>query len=111
MSVSRTRKHEERAGPPSPRGTAAAAAGNSQTTLSEEELRRMIAEAAYFHAAQRGFAPGGEKDDWLAAEREIRGALEAGRAARQPTGVAPVGPVPPRSSVPAETPPADATAR
>lgn len=31
----------------------------------------MIAEAAYFKAEQRGFAPGQELRDWLAAEREI----------------------------------------
>jgi hypothetical protein len=30
-----------------------------------------IAEAAYLRAAQRGFSPGYELDDWLAAEREI----------------------------------------
>jgi hypothetical protein len=30
-----------------------------------------IAEAAYFKAEQRGFAPGHALDDWLAAEREI----------------------------------------
>ena len=29
-----------------------------------------IAKAAYRRAEQRGFAPGGEIDDWLAAERE-----------------------------------------
>jgi hypothetical protein len=34
---------------------------------SQEE---MIAVAAYFHAEQRGFAPGGEMDDWLQAEAE-----------------------------------------
>jgi hypothetical protein len=31
----------------------------------------MIREAAYFKAQQRGFAPGRELEDWLAAEREI----------------------------------------
>jgi hypothetical protein len=31
----------------------------------------MIAEAAYYRAERRGFAPGRELDDWLAAEREI----------------------------------------
>lgn len=31
----------------------------------------LIATAAYFKAAQRGFAPGGEIEDWLAAEREF----------------------------------------
>ncbi len=30
-----------------------------------------IAEAAYFHAERRGFAPGHELDDWLAGEGEI----------------------------------------
>jgi hypothetical protein len=31
----------------------------------------LIAEAAYFRAERRGFAPGGETQDWLAAEAEI----------------------------------------
>jgi hypothetical protein len=31
----------------------------------------MIATAAYYRAERRGFAPGGEVEDWLAAEREI----------------------------------------
>jgi len=31
----------------------------------------MIAESAYYRAERRGFAPGGELDDWLAAEREV----------------------------------------
>ena len=34
-------------------------------------LTRMIAEAAYFRAEKRGFAPGAELEDWLAAEAEI----------------------------------------
>ncbi|MDF1562334.1 MAG: DUF2934 domain-containing protein, partial [Deltaproteobacteria bacterium] len=32
---------------------------------------RMIAEAAYFEAEHRGFAPGRELDDWLEGERQI----------------------------------------
>jgi hypothetical protein len=32
-----------------------------------------IAKAAYFLAQQRGFAPGHELDDWLAAEKEEYG--------------------------------------
>jgi Protein of unknown function (DUF2934) len=36
-----------------------------------EERHRRIAELAYFRAQQRGFAPGFEEQDWLAAEREI----------------------------------------
>jgi hypothetical protein len=31
-----------------------------------------IAVAAYYHAERRGFAPGGELDDWLEAERELQ---------------------------------------
>jgi Protein of unknown function (DUF2934) len=32
----------------------------------------MIAEAAYYCAEKRGFTPGGELADWLAAEAQIR---------------------------------------
>jgi hypothetical protein len=36
-----------------------------------EQRAALIAEAAYFRAEKRGFAPGHEKDDWLAAEAEV----------------------------------------
>jgi hypothetical protein len=39
---------------------------------SHEARRRRIAERAYRRAEQRGFAPGRELDDWLAAEAEER---------------------------------------
>lgn len=39
--------------------------------IDPEERRRCIAEAAYFRAEQRGFAPGREMDDWLQAEIEF----------------------------------------
>jgi Protein of unknown function (DUF2934) len=40
------------------------------------DLRRaMIAEAAYYRAQQRGFEPGHECDDWLAAQDQIDAAL------------------------------------
>ena len=46
-----------------------------------EERHRRIAELAYLRAQQRGFAPGYEEEDWLAAEREIEGRqTEASRA-------------------------------
>lgn len=35
------------------------------------ERRDMIATAAYFMAAKRGFEPGHELDDWLTAETEV----------------------------------------
>lgn len=33
---------------------------------------QLIAEAAYFRAEQRGFAPGNELGDWLDAEAEVK---------------------------------------
>jgi hypothetical protein len=36
--------------------------------------REQIAEAAYFRAKARHFRPGGELEDWLAAERELNSA-------------------------------------
>jgi Protein of unknown function (DUF2934) len=39
--------------------------------------RALIAEAAYLRAEQRGFAPGHETDDWLAAETEVDALLRA----------------------------------
>ena len=39
--------------------------------ISPGERAHMIAEHAYYIAAERGFAPGNELDDWLSAEREI----------------------------------------
>jgi hypothetical protein len=46
--------------------------GSSLTLHETPEARHArIAEAAYRKAGNRGFAPGGELDDWLAAEREV----------------------------------------
>jgi len=39
--------------------------------VSEGERLMRIAQTAYFRAERRGFAPGCELDDWLAAEKEI----------------------------------------
>lgn len=36
-----------------------------------QERWAMIARLAYFRAERRGFAPGGELQDWLAAEAEV----------------------------------------
>jgi len=36
-----------------------------------EDRYRLIAEAAYFRAERRGFVPGSELQDWLAAEIEV----------------------------------------
>ena len=39
-------------------------------------LNKLIEEAAYYRAQQRGFAPGHELDDWTAAEAEVRRRME-----------------------------------
>ncbi len=36
-----------------------------------EDRQALIREAAYYSAARRGFAPGRELEDWLAAEAEV----------------------------------------
>jgi hypothetical protein len=36
-----------------------------------EQRAALIAEAAYFRAERRGFMPGHETEDWLAAEEEV----------------------------------------
>lgn len=54
---------------------AATAAIKSVTNFSSfvgpEKRAALIAEAAYFRAEKRGFAPGHETEDWLVAEREV----------------------------------------
>jgi DUF2934 family protein len=44
---------------------------DSSTTLSSQDRLRMVESAAYFRAERRGFTPGHEIEDWLAAESEI----------------------------------------
>ena len=46
--------------------------------IDPEHRRALIAEAAYFRAERRGFAPGHEAEDWLAAEIEVDTALTVG---------------------------------
>jgi hypothetical protein len=45
-----------------------------------EARRRPIAEAAYYRAQRRGFAPGYEEEDWLEAEKEIAASEEGSNA-------------------------------
>ncbi len=40
-----------------------------------EEMRGRISMAAYHLAAGRGFAPGHEMEDWLAAEKQVLAAI------------------------------------
>lgn len=39
--------------------------------ISKDELRKLVSEAAYYRAKQRGFTPGHEEDDWIQAEAEV----------------------------------------
>lgn len=42
-----------------------------------EPRQQLIAQAAYFIAERRGFAPGNELEDWLRAEAEIEACMKA----------------------------------
>jgi hypothetical protein len=44
---------------------------DSHAEPSPEELWKQIAEAAYYKAKARHFAPGGEVQDWIEAEAEV----------------------------------------
>jgi hypothetical protein len=50
-----------------------------QRLPSQEEVQAWIAEAAYYRAESRGFQPGAEADDWIAAEAEIMARVRGGQ--------------------------------
>ena len=80
-----TRKHTRPAG--SDTGREVGAEPGAGARITSEERDRMIAEAAYYRAERRGFATGGEMEDWVRAEAEIdrliqTDASHATRAAR-----------------------------
>ena len=52
------------------------------TTTAERE--QMIRTAAYFRAERRGFAPGYEWEDWLAAEAEVQARAGARQVRKAP---------------------------
>jgi hypothetical protein len=56
----------------------ASAKPTARARVSVEDRRAMIAEAAYLRAERRGFTPGKEEEDWLAAEEEVDALLELG---------------------------------
>ena len=61
-------------------GARAKGGGKAQSpaNVTPERRLQMIAEAAYFRAEARGFAPGHEMEDWLAAEAEVDRLLSGG---------------------------------
>ena len=62
---------------PKPQRSARAKSAH-RAPVSAEDRRAMIAEAAYLRAERRGFAPGQEAEDWLAAEIEVDALLKIG---------------------------------
>ena len=56
-------------------GAARPGNGSGESAAAAEGMdcprEQLIAEAAYFRAQQRGFAPGNELSDWLQAEADI----------------------------------------
>ncbi|MGH8289491.1 MAG: DUF2934 domain-containing protein [Steroidobacteraceae bacterium] len=68
-----------------PMKTEAASGSNTVTVatstavaISASTRRAMVEQAAYLRAERRGFVPGGEVEDWLAAEAEVDALLRAG---------------------------------
>lgn len=78
---------DEKLSPKEPRTRAKSSAPRVKTPMAAKtpaagavsgDVRRgMIAEGAYLRAERRGFAPGHEEQDWLAAEAEVDALLKA----------------------------------
>ena len=58
--------------PSKPKAAPKTSAEKPSPPMSDEELQRLVAEAAYFRAQRRGFAPGYELQDWVEAEAEVK---------------------------------------
>ena len=56
----------------------AARAARARAGITPAERQQMVAEAAYFRAERRGFAAGGELEDWIQAESEIDQLMQSG---------------------------------
>lgn len=65
------------------RATVPVAAKPAPAALSAAQREHMVRTAAYFRAERRGFVPGNEWDDWLAAEAEV-GSLPAQNGTPKP---------------------------
>ena len=61
-----------------PGAVTAAPAGEAAKSEARPERHRKISEAAYFRAERRGFAPGGDVNDWLAAEADVDREMQSG---------------------------------
>lgn len=64
------------AGAPARTGVRKGAPPAPRMALTREGRRALIAEKAYLRAERRGFGPGHETEDWLAAEAEVDALLK-----------------------------------
>jgi hypothetical protein len=64
-------------------GTQGVVTATAVPAVSADERRALIARAAYLRGQSRGFPPGGEAEDWLAAEKEVDALLSVGYSADQ----------------------------
>jgi len=64
---------------PNKAGSKSVTSSNARVEISAEELRKLVSEAAYYRAKQRGFTPGHEMDDWIQAEAEVLRRISAQR--------------------------------
>ena len=81
LAPRRTRCRQAPAGPFEPDARSVGHAeiirmAQAEASNREMERRVRIADAAYFRAEKRGFEPGHELDDWLAAEVEVANAQQ-----------------------------------
>jgi len=74
MAIQKEQQKERRAAPRKPEP--AIPQQQQQRKMSNEEIYQLIAETAYFKAKARGFEPGGEVQDWIEAEAEVRQRIE-----------------------------------
>ena len=57
--------------------------GADAAVVTEDQRRGMIEYSAYLRGERRGFAPGGEAQDWLLAEQEVDALLNSGHTPTQ----------------------------
>lgn len=104
MNIKRNRPNPRSGGadPAAPQNSPAAAADSApaaSTSVNESDGHERVRIAAYFLAERRGFAPGHELEDWLAAETTLCAVSDDSAAARSETP-SPADRVPQRASPP-----------
>jgi len=71
MSASNQLKVRRTIDPPPPLTLSSDPRPEPESLWDDEARWALIAENAYYRAERRGFLPGAELDDWLAAEQEV----------------------------------------